>query len=542
MLRLRNLILSAMFVALSAVAAPAQIRIVSPQEGTASSQNDLESILLRGQQFEADRRWGDALGVYEDALRNRPNDPALSPRHELAKVHFDLARRYADASFRRSLATLSEREAQALYGELLLKVQSHYVAQPNWQELVRRGSVSLGVALGEDDFCQANRTAPNPQAAQEFKLSVARFLQSRPIRDRQQAIDAANYISRLAEQHLQVPSTAAMLEYVGGAAASLDEYSAYLTGDQLREVYSQIEGNFVGLGIELKSGEGGLLIVKVITGSPAERGGVRPGDLIVSVDNRDVSQMSTDAAADLLQGPEGSSVELALANGLDVRRLKLARQHVEVPSVDDVKIIDPDYGIGYLKLTCFQKTTSRDLDTALWQLHRQGMKSLVIDVRGNPGGLLTSSVEVADKFLEDGTIVTTRGRSTLENYTYNAHKAGTWRVPLVVLIDGDSASASEIFAGAMRDHRRATVVGTRSYGKGSVQGIFPLTQAGSGIRLTTAKFYSPSGRPIANAGVQPDVVAQQVAKPLADGTILPTANDPVLDAGVEAARNRVAQR
>jgi carboxyl-terminal processing protease len=170
------------------------------------------------------------------------------------------------------------------------------------------------------------------------------------------------------------------------------------------------------------------------------------------------------------------------------------------------------------------------------------MKSLVIDVRGNPGGLLTSSVEVADKFLEDGTIVTTRGRSTLENYTYNAHKAGTWRVPLVVLIDGDSASASEIFAGAMRDHRRATVVGTRSYGKGSVQGIFPLTQAGSGIRLTTAKFYSPSGRPIANAGVQPDVVAQQVAKPLADGTILPTAEDPVLDAGVEAARNRVAQR
>lgn len=535
MLRLRNLILSAMFVTLSAVAAPAQIRIVSPQD-------DLESILLRGQQFEADRRWGDALGVYEDALRQRPNDPALSPRHELAKVHFDLARRYADASFRRSLATLSEREAQALYGELLLKVQSHYVTQPNWQELVRRGSVSLGVALGEDDFCQANRTAPNPQAAQEFKLSVARFLQTRPIRDRQQAIDAANYISRLAEQHLQVPSTAAMLEYVGGAAASLDEYSAYLTGDQLREVYSQIEGNFVGLGIELKSGEGGLLIVKVITGSPAERGGVRPGDLIVSVDNRDVSQMSTDAAADLLQGPEGSSVELALANGLDVRRLKLARQHVEVPSVDDVKIIDPDYGIGYLKLTCFQKTTSRDLDTALWQLHRQGMKSLVIDVRGNPGGLLTSSVEVADKFLEDGTIVTTRGRSTLENYTYNAHKAGTWRVPLVVLIDGDSASASEIFAGAMRDHRRATVVGTRSYGKGSVQGIFPLTQAGSGIRLTTAKFYSPSGRPIANAGVQPDVVAQQVAKPLADGTILPTANDPVLDAGVEAARNRVALR
>jgi carboxyl-terminal processing protease len=170
------------------------------------------------------------------------------------------------------------------------------------------------------------------------------------------------------------------------------------------------------------------------------------------------------------------------------------------------------------------------------------MRSLVIDVRGNPGGLLTSSVEIADKFIEEGTIVSTRGRSSLENYTYTAHKAGTWRVPLVVLIDGDSASASEIFAGAILDHHRGTVVGETSYGKGSVQGIFPLSLAGSGVRLTTAKFYSPSGSPISNRGVRPEVVAHQVAKPLADGTVLPTANDPVVAAGVEAARQKVAQR
>jgi carboxyl-terminal processing protease len=226
-----------------------------------------------------------------------------------------------------------------------------------------------------------------------------------------------------------------------------------------------------------------------------------------------------------------------------VRRLRVRREHVEVPSVDDVKIIDPDFGVGYMKLTCFQKTTSRDLDAALWKLHREGMKSLVIDLRGNPGGLLTSSVEVADKFVDEGIIVSTRGRSTLEDYNYTAHKAGTWRVPLVVLIDGESASASEIFAGAIRDHRRGELVGQRSYGKGSVQGIFPLTLANSGVRLTTAKFYSPSGHPISNVGVKPDMEVREAAKPIAGQLAsLGGPDDAVLNAGVEAARRKMAKR
>ena len=224
--------------------------------------------------------------------------------------------------------------------------------------------------------------------------------------------------------------------------------------------------------------------------------------------------------------------------------MKLRREQVEVPSVDEIKMIDPIEGVGYLKLTCFQKTTSRDLDAALWKLNREGMQSLVMDLRGNPGGLLTSSVEIADKFIEDGTIVSTRGRSSLENYTYTAHKAGTWRVPLVVLIDGDSASASEIFAGAIKDHRRGEVVGQRSYGKGSVQGIFPLSLAGSGVRLTTAKFFSPSGAQISHVGVKPtkEIVLQQVAKPLADGTILPLAHDTVIEAAIDVARQKLARR
>jgi carboxyl-terminal processing protease len=194
-------------------------------------------------------------------------------------------------------------------------------------------------------------------------------------------------------------------------------------------------------------------------------------------------------------------------------------------------------------LTSFQKTTPRDVDAALWKLYREGLHSLIVDVRGNPGGLLTAAVEIADRFLESGSIVSTRGRSSREDFDYRAHNTGTWRVPLLVLIDGDTASASEIFAGAIHDHHRGTVIGQRSYGKGSVQGIFPLDISGAGVRLTTAKFYSPNGQAISDRGVVPDVVVRVAAKPVANDRLPSTAppEDPVLKAALQVARTNLTQ-
>jgi carboxyl-terminal processing protease len=174
------------------------------------------------------------------------------------------------------------------------------------------------------------------------------------------------------------------------------------------------------------------------------------------------------------------------------------------------------------------------------------MRSLVIDLRGNPGGLLTAAVDLADKFVASGNIVATRGRSPQEDFDYRARTGGTWQMPLAVLIDGETASASEIFAGAVRDHHRGTVIGQRSYGKGSVQGIFPLTTVKAGVRLTTAKFYSPSGQPITNRGVFPDVVVQTVKKPAvaaagADRKLQPE-EDTVLAAALQFMRSRLTQR
>jgi carboxyl-terminal processing protease len=538
-------LLVALLLAWSAASVSAQARFV-PSQGDAAGQQ-LDGYLRRATQLEADGRWGEALSVYEEGLREHPEEPTLGDRHNQAKIHYDLGRRYSDSSFLRALGSLPDRQAVSLYSEVLVKIESHYVTSPDWAALTARGSQDLRVAVQEKSFRQKNLGAKSNAEIDAFLAQLRRFEQTRQIRTRQQAVDAVSTIMQMARQQLQLPGAAVAFEYACGAIGALDTYSSYLTADQLNDVYAQIEGNFVGLGIELKAHNSALQIVKVITGSPAERAGIRAGDRILEVDGKATTELTTDQAADLLQGTDGSMVNIVIQSaGEMTRRLSIRREHVEVPSIDEVKIVDRDYGVGYLKLTCFQKTTSRDLDAALWKLHREGMKSLIIDLRGNPGGLLTSSVEVADKFIDDGVIVATRGRSALEDYTYSAHRAGTWRVPLVVLIDGDSASASEIFAGAIRDHRRGNIVGQRSYGKGSVQGIFPLSLAGSGVRLTTAKFYSPNGHPISNVGVTPDVKVRTAAKPLAGQAstagVGVAEDDHVLATGVQEARQLTAKR
>jgi len=474
----------------------------------------VEELLRRGQELESNRRWADALIHYEDALRQFPTAEALERRFEVSRLHYDLGRRYADASFCDAVGRLGTTEAFNVYAEVLLKIQAHYVQTPTWKNLVERGLTDLDIAIGDPRFVERNMPQATPAAVEAFRREVRAVMANRPVVTRSEATDAVAQAARLAQYRLGLPPAALILEFACGATNTLDPYSAYLTPAQLAEVYSQIEGNFVGLGVELKAQDGALQVVRVISGSPAQKNGIRAGDRIVAVGDRQTGDYSTEQAANFLQGEVGTTVEVTVVTpGQEPRRLAVRRERIEVPSVDEVRMLDSGRGIAYLKLVCFQKTTCRDLDAALWQLHREGMRSLIVDLRGNPGGLLTTSVEVVDKFLQQGVIVTTRGRNTQEDFTYTAREEGTWRVPLVVLIDQESASAAEIFAGAVRDHRRAVVIGTRSYGKGSVQGIFPLNLSQGGVRLTTARFYSPGGRPYNRVGVEPDIQVRQVLKP-----------------------------
>ncbi len=502
----------------------------------------VRQVFVDGQALERSNKWAEALTHYEKAAKSHPGHTELQRRLELTRRRYSVARRYSDSSFVRSVQSLSTQKALNVYNEVLAKIQMHYVGRLAWKTLVRQGTDNLIVALQADEFRRRNRITASPEQIEAFTRRLQDRLASRGERSRLDAEISATIAADLARRELGALESAVILEYACGAANTLDDYSAYLTPDQYSDVMSQIQGNFVGLGIELKAEGDTLAIVNVIPGGPASKGGIRTGDRILEVDGQTVKKLTTDSAADMLRGAEGSFVNLAVLHGgaSKPERVRLQRLRVEVPSIEDVRLVEPQLGVGYIKLTSFQKTTAEELDSALWRLHNQGMRYLILDLRGNPGGLLPASVKVADRFINDGVIVSTRGRNDRENFDYRAHSTGTWRVPLITLIDKDSASASEIFAGAVHDHRRGLILGERSYGKGSVQGIFPLAGCNAGIRLTTAKFYSPSGKAISNNGVSPDIAVHVAAKPVRNGN--GPAVDGMLNHAVKVAREQMARR
>ncbi len=471
-------------------------------------------VLHRGQEFEKQGRWGDALALYQRAVKKHPTNRKIAQRRNIARLHYDLDRRYSDSGYLKTLRTANGSTALQVYADVLTKVQSYYVEKPNWQSLVNHGAASLEIALYDKAFQQHNAKKIDAAKLQNAIKSIRHTLRSFPVSNRNDAYVVASSISRTMNEQLGISIQSSVYEFISGAVVALDPYSSFLTGTQYSETMSLIEGNFVGLGVELKTGKSALNIIDVLDNGSAQRAGLVGGDKIVSVEGKTVESLGSEVAADMLRGPENSYIILTIErkNG-SKHRLRLQRKRVEIQSVDRVQMVDRQNGVGYIRITNFQKTTPRDFDNALWKLHRQGMRSLIVDVRSNPGGLLDASVAIANKFVSKGVIVSTRGRNTLEDFTYNAKLAGTWRVPLIVLIDENSASASEIFAAAVSENRRGTIVGTQSYGKGSVQGIFPLNVSGGGIRLTTSKFYSPRGIAISSRGVKPHIEVQTTLKP-----------------------------
>ena len=499
-----------------------------------------QEILGRGATLETQKQWGEALSLYQQAVRKFPENRSLQTRRSVARIHYDVQRRYADSSFIKTINTTDGHKAAGVYREVLLKVQSYYVDQPKWAEIASFGLTSLEVALMSPEFRETNLPNVSTERIHQTILQTREQLKSARVTDRNEAYDVAIQLSQDLNGSLGLSQQATIYEFVCGAISALDPYSAFMSSAQYGETMSQIEGNFVGLGVELRTHPDHLEIVNVIRNGSASQGGIVSGDRVTAVDGQKVTEFGGDRVADLMRGPEGSTVAVTVDRGQGLQTLKLERRRVEIPSVDQVGIVDAEAGIGYIQLTNFQKTTARDFDAALWKLSRDGMRSLIVDVRGNPGGLLPASVDVADRFINSGVIVSTKGRNPMEDFTHRAKAANTWRVPLIVLVDENSASASEIFAAAIRDHQRGTIIGCRSYGKGSVQGIFPLNISGGGVRLTTAKFYSPTGKAINKIGVDADVELHDAAKP-SDGA-LDLETDHGLRVSIRTARRELEQR
>ena len=467
-------------------------------------------VLTSGRLLEQERRWHEAILHYERTVRKNPEFRTAAERLQVCRVHHDVTRRYSDRSFLQAVDTSSVADALKVYSEVIAKLEVYYVDRIDYYKLALHGTAFLEVALTEPDFLGKHVRNTSRESVEEFRKNIHKSVFGRRITTAEELKQTATFVAKQAYDSLGLSSTAVIYEYIAGSIGLLDPYSALLTPGEYQEVMSGIEGNLIGLGIELWAEGTELRIVDVFRGGPAYFAGLSPKQHILKVDGVSVQEIGAKRAADMLRGPEGSSVQLQLRT-IDDRMLdvKVERRKVDVPSVSIAEMADP--AVGYIRITNFQKTTTNEVSKAMLSLSGQGMRSLIIDLRRNPGGLLDAAVELADLFLDSGTIVSTHGRNGQENHNFTAKRYGTWDIPLVVLIDEDSASASEIFAGAMHDHHRATIVGQTSYGKGSVQGVFHNENGNGGLRLTVSKFYSPNGTPISNNGVRPNVPVETEA-------------------------------
>ena len=303
----------------------------------------------------------------------------------------------------------------------------------------------------------------------------------------------------------EIDQSKSMDSAINGLLQSLDPYSSYMSPEILNEMQTETSGEFGGLGIEVGMESGVVKVISPIDDTPASRAGIKAGDYIVKINNNQVQGKSLSEAVDLMRGPVGSGIELTVRRRGEKKALtfNIVREIIQVQSVKTDLL---EKNIGYIRLTSFNENSGDQIKKKLKELKKNNkVKAYILDLRNNPGGLLSQAIRITDFFLDNGEIVSTKGRKASENRKWFAKKGDILNSKtLIVLINYGSASASEIVAGALKDHKRAILLGENSYGKGSVQSIIPLKNDGA-IRLTVAKYYLPSGKSISEVGVSPDI-------------------------------------
>ncbi|WP_078084409.1 S41 family peptidase [Microbulbifer mangrovi] len=336
----------------------------------------------------------------------------------------------------------------------------------------------------------------------------------------------AKVFEQIRQGYINEVDDSTLLEYaIKGMLQGLDPHSAYLDSRSFDDLQANTTGEFAGLGIEVGVEDDYITIITPMDGTPAERAGLRAGDVILRLSGKSMRGVSLDQAVEKMRGPVGSSVTLTIGRKghKEPFDVTVKRDKVRVYSVRGEML---EEGYGYLRISQFQLDTGGDLMRAMKKLKKEGeLKGLVVDLRNNPGGVLQSSVEVVDAFLEEGLVVYTEGRNESSNLRYSASAGDvTGGAPLVVLINDGSASAAEIVAGALQDHRRAVVMGTDSFGKGSVQTVIPINDERA-IKLTTALYFTPKGRSIQAQGIKPDITVERVKVTRMDGRARTTEAD-----------------
>jgi C-terminal peptidase prc len=489
--------------------------------------------LLRqeAQEFERLGQWERACETYAQLLAENRQQPELRDRLQQCVRHLHQVRRHRDPVYRTKILALPVSQALEVYVEILGKLNAQYVDRDKVpiERLYQNGLVEFRAALAELTFRQEHLAGVEPNALATLRDRLRDEWAGRAIADVRDARQAVRDLAWESQRLTGLNPTVLVMEFACGACNALDEYTFFLTPGRPIDDPAVLSGELAAYGLLLTWKDRLLVVDRVVPGTWAAASGVQPGDRVTHIGKLALDRVPPEAAAELLRGDASAVTELTvLPAGAAVGRVLALPGYA--PSVLEAQI-ERD-GIGYVRLANFQKTTPQEMESALLRLRSEGLRALILDLRGNPGGSFPAAVQVADRFLPNGVIVSTQGQLRSVTKTYVAqHPLTALDVPMIVLVDGDTASAAEVVAGALKDNQRALLVGQTTYGKGSIQRLLHL-QAGGGLWLTLARFYTPRGQPFAGVGVTPHLI-----EPRRDA-----AKDYPLDVAFEQAARMLAMR
>jgi carboxyl-terminal processing protease len=484
---------------------------------------ELKTRQLRAQQYESLGQWDKACDEYAAILRlDRNLTPIRDSLHRCLR-RYHLVFRHRDDSYRKEVLGLKYSQAIRLCELVVQRLMDGAVekSRAHPSRLIRAGIEELSFALAEPEFRQEYMPNVKVETLEAFRGLLQKLARDADnVRSPRDLINLVRTLAMEAQKPgLGLNATVTVLECTCGACAAVDEYTLFLSPGQLREWVDACKGNYVGVGLKLRKEDGLVFVSEVLPGSPAAAATVivngmtepalQPGHQVLAVGKRATADLSAEEAAALLEGGPGTLVDVTVLAplGTEPQTFPLKRRALFIPSINFARL-EVKGGVGYLPISCFQESTLQELDDAIQALNRAGMRALVLDLRGNNGGLFEMAVEVARRFLASGIIVSTQHADARLNTTYYARNLEAWGMPVVVLVDGNTASSAEVLAGALKENNRARLVGQTTFGKGYSQILVRLQESGlpGGVRLTVAKFYSPLGRPYAGRGILPHIL------------------------------------
>jgi carboxyl-terminal processing protease len=488
----------------------------------------IEGLRKQALEHERLRQWDKACLAYDAILRLNRNLPEVKER-----LFFCLRRCYQvyrqdDRSFREVVDKLAYHQAVKVYQVVLARLLDGAVDRKPLTptRLFRHGLDELHQALAEPAFLQRHLPAADPLKLEELREALRTTWRGKVARNQLEAAEMARQDTMQTISTLEAKETTAsaiMMELTCGACYAVDRYTMYLTPTVFQELLESVKGEVADVGLRFMVQNNKVVVTAILARSAAAEAmpTLSPGDFIIRIDGKMTEALSIEAVQLLMQGRRGTKVVLEIHSPMGLRQVTLERRLIPLRSILPAEeMAQPTWfvreGIGYVRISHFQETTPQELDDVLAPMTKVGMKALIVDLRSNGGGHFEAAIETARRFLSTGVIASTQHPDPRQNRTYKARSSGALTVPMVVLVDGETASAAEVLAGALKEHKRATLVGNTTFGKSCLQGLFPLALSASpreveigGLKLTVARFCSPSGVPYTGRGVVPDITVER---------------------------------